>query len=113
MKRESDKWIVIALLWLRHSLECGALRLQLSLQTQAPKGDLTHSAWDALGHTATQLLAAGQAASYVGPLCALLGYAIKQWSTFKTVPKEAKAMLRRCYDLLFDLQQAWQNITAR
>jgi thymidylate kinase len=44
---------------------------------------------------------------------ALLGYAIKQWSTCEQVPQEAVDLLQLCRDLLFDLNRAWSHIMSQ
>ncbi|WIA15262.1 hypothetical protein OEZ85_001933 [Tetradesmus obliquus] len=72
---------------------------------------LSPDAWQALGKSASALLSAGSSLSYIGPVFALFGYAIKQWSTCQKVPQEAVDLLQGCKDLLFDLNQAWPDIT--
>jgi hypothetical protein len=71
---------------------------------------LSPDAWQALGGTASALLSAGTTLTYIGPVFALFGYAIKQWSTCQEVPQEAVNLLQSCRDLLFDLNQAWSHI---
>lgn len=47
---------------------------------------------------------------YIGPVLALFGFAIKQWSTYSKMPDEAKKLLRSCKQLLEDIRQPWQHI---
>jgi hypothetical protein len=70
---------------------------------------LSPDAWQALGGSASALLSASITLIYIGPVFALLGYAIKQWSTCQEVPQEAVDLLQSCRDLLFDLNQAWPH----
>jgi hypothetical protein len=71
---------------------------------------MSSDAWQALGGTAGALLSAGTTLAYIGPVFALLGYAIKQWSTCQEVPQEAVDLLQSCRDLLFGLNRAWPHI---
>jgi hypothetical protein len=71
---------------------------------------LSADAWQALGGSASALLSAGSTLSYIGPVFALFGYAIKQWSTCQKVPEEALELLQSCRDLLFDFNRAWPQI---
>lgn len=41
--------------------------------------------WAALGATGEKLLCAGSGAAYVGPVFALMAFALKQWSAFEQV----------------------------
>jgi hypothetical protein len=68
--------------------------------------------WKALGQTAADLLSVGAGVSYIGPAFAMLAYALKQWSAFRSVPAEAIAMLKACRDLLDDLNHSWTDIMA-
>jgi hypothetical protein len=68
---------------------------------------LPADAWQALGASAGAVLTAASTLSYIGPVFALFGYAIKQWSTCQEVPQMALTQLQSCRDLLFDLNQAW------
>lgn len=71
---------------------------------------LSPDAWQALGGSASALLSAGSTLTYIGPVFALFGYAIKQWSTCQEVPQQAVDLLMGCRDLLYDLNQAWPHI---
>jgi hypothetical protein len=46
-------------------------------------------------------------APYVGPVFALVGFALKQWSVAAKVPEDAARLLRTCRDLLADVLAAW------
>jgi len=46
-------------------------------------------------------------ATYVGPIFALVGFALKQWSMTAKVPADAVNLLRTCRHLLADIHQAW------
>lgn len=72
---------------------------------------LSSDAWQKLGASAGALLSAGSTLTYIGPVLALFGYAIKQWSTCQEVPQEAVDLLQSCRDLLFDLNHAWPHIS--
>jgi hypothetical protein len=74
---------------------------------------LSSDAWQALGGSASALLSAGTTLAYIGPVFALFGYAIKQWSTCQEVPQEAVDLLQPCRDLLFDLNEAWPHIALK
>jgi len=68
--------------------------------------------WDQLGASAAgALLSAGSGVAYIGPVLALMGYAIKQWSSCQQVPAAALELLQGCRDLVADLQEAWQYIS--
>jgi hypothetical protein len=71
---------------------------------------ISAEAWQALGHSAGDLLSAGSTLSYIGPVFALFGYAIKQWSTCQEVPQEAVELLESCKWLIVDLNGAWPHI---
>jgi hypothetical protein len=43
----------------------------------------------------------------VGPVFALVGFALKQWSMAAKVPEDAAVLLRTCRDLLADIHTAW------
>jgi len=49
--------------------------------------------------------------AYIGPVLALMGYAIKQWSSCQQVPGAALDLLQGCRDLVVDLQAAWPFIS--
>lgn len=74
------------------------------------KDSPTHPAWVALGNSASQLLAVSSGLTYIGPAFTLLSLAIRQFATFTAVPKEATEMLRCCYYLLLDINNAWPQI---
>jgi hypothetical protein len=68
--------------------------------------------WDHLAASGLRqvLLSAGSGVAYIGPVLVLIGYAIKQWSTFKEVPAIAVTLLQECRDLVADLKAAWKYI---
>ena len=70
-------------------------------------------AWQAVGASTGALLSASCSLSYIGPVFALLGYAIKQWSTCQAVPQQAVDLLTGCRNLLSDLSQAWPHIISQ
>lgn len=63
--------------------------------------------WTDLGDAGRGLATALSGAAYVGPVFALVGFALKQWSMTAKVPAEAAVMLRTCRDLLADIHRAW------
>ena len=74
--------------------------------------DADAEAWKDLGSSAAQgLLQAGAGVAYIGPVLALFGFAVKQWSTYNQVPNEAKQLLRRCMALIDDIYDAWDDLS--
>ena len=61
--------------------------------------------------TRRRLLEAGAGLAYVGPIFALVGFGLKQWSAYAQVPAQAWIVLRSCRNLLSDIHMAWPRLS--